>query len=80
MRPDDIRDLLQREPFQAFRVVLTSGTHYDIRQTQLVMPLKRELFIAFDDGDRWTLVPYLHIAAIEMLTNGRPPARRKRRS
>ncbi len=79
MRPDDIRDLLQREPFQPFRVVLTSGTHYDIRQAQLVMPLKRELFIAFDGGERWTHVPYPHIAALEMLTNGRPPAPRKRR-
>jgi hypothetical protein len=80
MNAADIRDLLQREPFQPIRVILTSGTHYDVRDPQLVMPLKRELFIAFDDGDRWTLVPYLHIAGVELLGNGRRPARRKRRT
>jgi len=78
MRPDDIRDRLQRDPFQPFRLVLTSGTHYDIRDPRLVMPLRHDVFIAFEDGERWTLVPYLHIAALELLPNGRP-SRRKRR-
>jgi hypothetical protein len=29
------------------------------------MPLKSDLFIALDDGERWRFWPYLHIATVE---------------
>lgn len=40
---------------------------------------RRNPRLAFPDSDRWTLIPFLHIAAAESLTkgHGRRPRRRK---
>jgi len=80
MAMDDLNDLLNREPFQPFRVRLTSGDHYDIRDPSLAVMMKSRLFIAMPNSDRSVLVPFLHIAALETLSNGRksPGSRRKK--
>jgi len=80
MRQEDLRDLLHRDPFEPFRVVMTSGESYNVTNPGLAVLLRSDLFLALDDGDRWTFCPYLHIAGVERLRNGgRRPARRKRR-
>ena len=50
---------------EAFRIRLTSGDGYEVRDPNSVALGRSRLFIAFCDSDRWTFVPYLHIAAIE---------------
>lgn len=70
MNATEIRDLLTRRPFQPFRVCTTGGGSYDVRNPALAVPMKSRLFIATTDSDEWTLVPYLHIAAIETIGNG----------
>ena len=35
MRPEDLREYLKREPFQPFRLHLSSGAFFDIRQPEL---------------------------------------------
>ncbi|HEY3244610.1 MAG TPA: hypothetical protein VGM03_14815 [Phycisphaerae bacterium] len=78
--PPDLRDLLNRDPFQPFRVRLTGGDHYDIQNPQLTVMMKSRLFIALPQSDRSVYVPYRHIAALETLENGRrPPARGRAR-
>ena len=76
----ELRDILDREPFQPFRVRLSSGDAYDIRNPGLALVMRSRLFIAFPNSDRWTLIPFLHIAAIESLADGdtRRRLRRKR--
>ena len=37
MRPEDIREFLQRRPFQPFRLTLTDGRSYDVRHPELAM-------------------------------------------
>lgn len=80
---NDIRELLAREPFVPFRLNLSSGKNYDVLNPQTTVLLKSEVFIAFPDGEQWSLVPLLHIASIERLGNGRGRrngrSRRKRR-
>ncbi len=71
MAMDDLRELLTRDPFQPFRVRLTSGDHYDIRNPLSAAMMKSRLFIALPNSDRTVYVPYLHIAALETLANGR---------
>lgn len=71
MDADRLRELLCREPFEPFRLVLRSGTTYEIRNPQLVVPMNREAFVAFDDGDRCAFVPYMHVASVEKGGNGR---------
>jgi hypothetical protein len=77
---DNIRELLDRDLFTPFRLVLSSGRHYDVLNPQMTVLLKSEIFIAFPDGERSSLVPLLHVTAVETRPNGRGrPPRRKRR-
>ena len=76
---DDLRESLTHEPFEPFRVRLTSGDHYDIRNPLSAAMMKSRLFIAVPNSDRSIYVPYLHIAALETLGNGRGGRRKKRR-
>jgi len=73
MNPDEIRELLRRDPFEPFCIRLTSGDAYVVRDPQSVALGQRRLFIAFPegDGDRWTFIAYLHVAALESVGNGR---------
>jgi hypothetical protein len=75
---ETIREFLDREPFEPFRVVTSSGVSYVVRNQHNVALLRSEVFIAAPNSDRRTFVPLLHVAAVEMLGNGHP--RRRRRS
>ncbi len=68
---DNIRELLDRDPFVPFRLVLSSGMHYDVVDPQMTVLLKSEIFIAFPDGERSSLIPLLHITSVETPANGR---------
>ncbi len=72
MTSQEVRAILEREPFQPVRVRLTSGDAYEIRSAGLAMVLKTRLFVAAPASDDWTLIPLIHIAAIETLANGHP--------
>ena len=78
---DNIRDLLDRDPFLPFRLGLSSGRHYDVVDPQMTVLLKSEIFIAFPDGERSSLIPLLHVTSVETLPDGRGrrTPRRKRR-
>lgn len=68
---DNIRELLERDPFVPFRLVLTSGRQYDVVDPQMTVLLKSEIFIAFPDGEHSSLIPLLHVTSVETLGNGR---------
>ena len=79
---DTIREVLDREPFVPFRLVMTSGKAYEVVSPNSAMLLKSEVFVVFPDGERWAHVPFLHIASIKTMANGRRRngrSRRKRR-
>jgi hypothetical protein len=80
MNADEIRELLNRDPFEPFRFRLTSGDAYEIRDANCVALGARRVFIAFTDSDRQAFFPYLHIASIETLANGKKNGSRKKRS
>jgi len=65
-----IRERLDREPFQPFRIGTSSGTSYDVPDPHLVALMKSEVFIAAPNSDRWASIPYLHIASVEAISNG----------
>jgi|YNPNPStandDraft_1061719.scaffolds.fasta_scaffold287486_1 hypothetical protein len=79
MTPDEIRDLLRRDPFEPFRFHLTSGDTFDIHDPNSVALGARRVFIAEPTSDRFVFFPYLHIAAIETIGNGRTRKPRRRR-
>ena len=68
---ENIREFLDREPFVPFRLILSSGTHYDVMDPHSAALLKSEVFVVFPDGERWAHVALLHIASLETLADGR---------
>jgi hypothetical protein len=83
MIADTIRERLNKEPFQPFRIRSSSGRAYLVSNPDLVVMMKSEMFIAAANSDRWAHIPFLHFAAVEAVRNGndRGPrgARRKKR-
>lgn len=77
MIADGVRSLLQHDPFEPFRLVLTSGKHHDIVDPSLTVALKSQVFVAFPDGEHWALVPFLHIASIESIAGNQRRRRRR---
>ena len=71
MRPEDIRDLLNREPFKPFQIHLSDGRSFEIRHPEFVMVLRNRLDIglAKEPGsefpDRTEHCSLLHIVSIE---------------
>lgn len=81
MIAEEIRELLEREPFQAFRIRSSSGIAYDVVNPSLAVVMKSQVLIAAPRSDRYSIVPFLHVAGLELRNGGRAgrPARRKRR-
>ena len=79
--PKNIQELLNREPFLPFRLIMASGKTYEVVSPNSAALLKSEVFVVFSDGERWAHVPFLHIASIKTVANGRGrrTTRRKRR-
>jgi hypothetical protein len=71
MNPDQVRELLRAEPFEPFNIRLTSGNALLVSDPNSVALMNNRLFIAFPDGEHWAFCPYLHIAALESVGNGR---------
>ncbi|HEY0009385.1 MAG TPA: hypothetical protein VGB55_11720 [Tepidisphaeraceae bacterium] len=77
MTADAVLARLRRRPFVPFRVILSSGTSYDILHPEMMFVSKSGLTIAiYDPGQRAApdevpvreaLVSYLHVAATEDL-------------
>ncbi len=78
MTSDAIVEMLEREPFEPFRICLSSGESYAFTNPHTVAIMRNKVFIALPDSERSTFVSYLHIAALETLSNGHTKRRRKR--
>ena len=72
MNRNEITELLSQEPFRPVRVVMSSGESYAITRPGFAAPLKSDLFIALENGDRSRLCPYLHVASVKTIGNGHP--------
>ncbi|MCC7293478.1 MAG: hypothetical protein IT449_15580 [Phycisphaerales bacterium] len=80
MIANEIREWLNREPFEPFRFHLTRGSTFDIRDPNSVALGQKRVFVFFSKEDRQAIFPYIHIAAVETLGNGHGPRSGKRRS
>lgn len=64
---ENIRELLDRDPFQPFRIVLTNGDRYDVTDPHLVALGEALIFYAFPRSDRLANLRLSQIAALETL-------------
>lgn len=77
MTADAVFARLRRRPFVPFRLVLSSGTRYDVLHPEMLFVSKSGVTVAIYDNDqrpspdeipiRESLVSFLHIAATEDL-------------
>ena len=87
MNYEDLRDRARRQPFQPFRIILTTGEIFDVWRQDGHVLTRRNITIGLPgetggtDYDRTTTVDLFHIVRTEELTlpvpqpgNGQPPA------
>ncbi len=72
MTVQTFRDLLHRQPFKPFRLVMSSGQTYDVRHPEMAWLTRTDLLVGIDDpGDgvpsEFKICSLLHVTAIEPL-------------
>jgi hypothetical protein len=73
MPPEELAAILDRRPFEPFRVFLSDGTVYEARHPELVLLGKRSAVIGITQGDNGTRPLYernttfslLHVVRLE---------------
>jgi hypothetical protein len=71
MNAEEILELLRHRPFQAFRIVTTDGTSYEIRHPELAMVGKRSITVGLTADpsqplyDRTVIIALLHVQRLE---------------
>jgi hypothetical protein len=68
-----LKTALDRQPFEPFRVILSSGDSYEVRHPEFAWLVKGGLFVGLpaENGDlpeRAVYCSLLHIAAVELST------------
>jgi hypothetical protein len=74
IRPQEIRDLLKKQPFRPFRIHMSNGKSYDVQHPELALVTRSEIVVsqpvpgsADPMGEGIHLVSVLHINSIEIL-------------
>lgn len=62
---ESIRDMMNREPFVPFRIVLTSGKEYEIHNPDLVALGETQLTLYAPRSDKWAMLRIKEIASVE---------------
>jgi hypothetical protein len=66
MNAETIRELLRRQPFEAFAIRMSNGDAHEIRHPKTVMIVGGRLVVGYPDTGRIAILSLLHVAAIEM--------------
>jgi hypothetical protein len=77
---NDLRALLNAQPFIPFRLWMSDGGSVEVKSREQVMPLRHFALVGLLDPkardtafDRYMTVWYLHVTRHEMLGPGTPP-------
>ena len=70
MRQQEVRDALRKEPFQPFRIYLSNGHSYDVRDPEFATLTRGSIFVGLPSGkdevaDRVIECDLLHVVALE---------------
>ena len=79
IRPEDVRELLKRQPFQAFRIHMSNGQTYVMNHPELALVTRGTIVVSQPApgseepiGEGISLVSVLHINNIETLPSAAP--------
>ncbi len=83
MRPDELRQILDRRPFEPIRLHISSGQTVDIKQPEMAIVTRSLVLVGVRESDERGVADYaahynlLHIVKIEPLNGAQPqPPRR----
>lgn len=62
---ESLRDMLHREPFEPFRIIMTSGQAVEVVNPDLVALGESQLTVYRPRSDHWTMLRLNQIAALE---------------
>jgi hypothetical protein len=70
MTTDAFRKMLRRQPFQPFRLVMSSGKSYDVRHPEMAWLLRNDVLVGIADGEdtipaEFDICPLFHVATVE---------------
>jgi len=68
MNQETIKDLLKKQPFVPFKVMLSNGEAFEVRHPEFVIVTKFGMVVAYPDSPRLSICSLLHIANIETMT------------
>ena len=73
MTVKDFRELLTAQPFQPFRLVMSSGIAYEVRHPEMAFLTRTSIHVGIDIGEdhipaNFKICSLLHVTAIEPLT------------
>ena len=68
---DDLKDFLRSDPFIPFRIILTSGSAYDVTTPYQVAIGKTQLDYYFPKSDRKAVLRQNQIASFETMDSAR---------
>lgn len=63
--PGSIQELLDKDPFEPFRIRMNDGQQFDIGNPALAVPMESILFLAMPKRDRFKLLSYQNITSVE---------------
>lgn len=83
MTVQTFRELLTERPFKPFRLVMSSGSTYDVRHPEMAFLTKTDILVGVGDMDdgvpaAFKICSLLHVTAIEPL-NGKSNGTRRRK-
>jgi hypothetical protein len=62
---ESLKELLDKSPFQPFKIVTASGDKYDVLNPHLVAVGKSQINYFFPKSDRWVFIRLNQITAFE---------------
>jgi len=65
MESNTLQEMLRREPFAPFQLKLSGGKTIDIVDPELVVVMRREIFVAETSRDRWHIYSLRHIVGVD---------------
>lgn len=69
MTVQTFRELLTRQPFQPFRLIMSSGESYDVRHPEMAFLTRSDILVGIDMDDgvpaEFKICALLHVATIE---------------
>jgi hypothetical protein len=77
-----IKDMLNRQPFQPFRIFLSDGSHHDVPHPEFAWVFGGSVYVGIpgkgssETGDRVKEMAILHITRVEKLTSHKPKSRK----